>query len=365
MSDRHVIENIIAPFDIRLDGTRPFDVQVHDERMFKAVLSGGTMALGETYMAGWWDCEDLAETVSRLIAERSEIKPLSRGFTTLWLKSLLFNLQTGKRAYQVGTDHYDLGNNLYEAMLDPEMLYTSGVWDGADTLAASQELKIDRLCKQLDLKPGQRLLDVGCGWGGFMRHAARHYGVSCVGLTVSKEQAKLGREKSAGLPIEFVVEDYQLYEDDVGFDHAVSVEMIEAVGQKNFRTYFQKVHSLLKTGGCFAVQAIISPVVRPLPDPWIEKYIFPNGVLPSHPQIEVATRNLFDWQWIENIGPDYDPTLVAWWENFDQAYPALKANNPKYDERFYRMWRYYLLMCAGLYRARELHNWQILLSKRD
>jgi cyclopropane-fatty-acyl-phospholipid synthase len=258
--------------------------------------------------------------------------------------------------------HYDLGNDLYEAMLDDRMVYTCAIWDGVDTLEAAQKQKLEAMCQKLDLRPGQRVLDIGCGWGSFMKYAAERYGVECVGLSVSKEQIAYGRTACADLPIEFVFADYREYADEQGFDHIVSIEMLEAVGPKNFRTYFETVHGLLRPGGRFALQTIGEAQARPVPDPWLDRYIFPNGVIPSLAQIEPAVRELFLFEHLDNIGPDYDPTLMAWWERFAAAYPELQARNPRYDEGFFRLWKYYLQSCAAVFRARQMHDWQIVFS---
>jgi cyclopropane-fatty-acyl-phospholipid synthase len=288
-------------------------------------------------------------------------KVLSAGMVLVWLREKLLNRQRPSRAFAVGEVHYDLGNDLYTRMLDKRMVYTCGYWEDAQTLDAAQEAKLDLVCRKLDLKKGDRILDIGCGWGSFMKYAAEHYDVSCIGLTVSEGQTKLGREMCEGLPIEFVVNDYRHFYTNHQFDHVVSIEMFEAVGHKNYRTFMRKVASLLKDEGRFLLQTIGSTHPRPDADPWIERYIFPNGILPSRPLIERAIRGVFvahDWH---DIGHDYDRTLMEWWRNFQKNYNEL--DHSKYDDRFYRMWQYYLLMCAGGFRSGELLDWQIMLTK--
>ena len=362
MTAKEKIADILKKIDVEIGGSRPTDVKVHDERTYNRILGGGTLAIGESFMDGWWEVEDLAEVINRLHRTKVYEELVSFDALPLLIKGFFGNLQNRARSFMVGEGHYDLGNDLYMKMLDKRMVYTSGMWEGVNTLEEAQEQKLEMFCQKLGLKPGDRVLDIGCGWGSFMKYAVEKYQVTCVGLTVSVEQAKLGRKLCEGLPIKFVVQDYRNYKDEQKFDHIVSIEMIEAVGPKNFRTYFKKAHELLEPAGLFAIQAIGALDAKPVPSVWLDKYIFPNGVLPSLPQLEAASRKLFRFEHLENIGPDYDPTLMEWWRRFDEAYGELSRANPKYDERFYRMWKFYLQSCAGLFRAREGQDWQIVFS---
>ena len=365
MSAQSYYTGLLADAGVFINGPKPTDIQIHNERVFGRIASGGFLAIGESFMDGDWDVQDLAGCFTMLLNSgmMSKIDPK----TALWLalKSKIINLQSKERSFEVGEQHYDLGNDLYEKMLGQTMVYTSGMWEGVDNLDDAQIQKMEQLCQKMKLKPGQRILDIGCGWGSLMKYAAEHYGVSCVGLTVSVKQTEWAKASTKGLPIEYVIGDYRDYSDPEGFDHIVSVEMIEAVGPKNFRTYFEKIHEWLKPGGTFMLQSIISNDIRPKADPWIDKYIFPNGILPSLNQISDASRHLLIIEDIKNIGPDYDPTLMAWWNNFDAHYQELREKNEKYDERFYRMWKYYLQMCAALARSRMMQDYQILFSKKD
>lgn len=348
---------------ITINGPAPTDIQVYDDSVYDIFLSRNSLALGESYMDKKWDCEDLSGMWTKVLSNKIQIRKNILTDPKLFLGTFLSNLQSRKRAFEVGEQHYDLGNDLYESTLGKSMVYTSAIYDGVDSLDEAQEQKLKRICEQLDLQPGQRILDIGCGWGSFMKYATENYGVSCVGLSVSKNQTEFGREFCAGLPVEFVVKDYRDYDDEDKFDHIVSIEMIEAVGQKNMQTYFNKVHELLKPGGRFMLQAIISRKKTPMADPWIDKYIFPNGVLVSAHQLKKHTKGLFTHEDLKDIGLDYYSTLMAWWYNFDSKYETLKTNNPKYNERFYRMWRYYLQTCAALFLTQEIHDWQLLLRK--
>ncbi|MEJ0053876.1 MAG: cyclopropane fatty acyl phospholipid synthase [bacterium] len=361
-SSERAARKLLAKADIEIGGSRPWDIQVHDPRLYARVFRFGSLGLGEAYMDGWWDAPAPDQLIDKLISARLQ-ETVRFSFAELLdiAKGYLFNLQSPSRAPEVAEKHYDLGNDLYKAMLDPRLVYTSGYWSGtpaAGNLAEAQEAKLDLICRKIGLTAGDRVLDIGCGFAGFAKYAAEKYGAHVVGITVSREQLALGKEICEGLPVELRFEDYR----DVNepFDHIVSIEMIEAVGAKNFRTYMKVVERCLKPGGFFLLQAIGNNESVIAGDPWITKYIFPNGMLPSAAQLTQAFEGLLmieDWH---NFGPDYDKTLMAWFTNFDKAWPALRG---KYGDRFYRMWKYYLLMCAGLFRARQTHVWQIVLSK--
>lgn len=359
MNPKEKVQELLSLAGATINGPNPYDPQVYDERLYGRILAGGSLALGEAYMDGWWDTEDLAEFFNKIL--RAQLDKRVNPFSLLLhsLKARVMNRQSRSRATQVAKEHYDLGNDLYQAMLDKSTLsYTCAYCDGCDTLEAAQEQKLDLLCRKIDLKQGEHVLDIGCGFGGFAKYAAEKYGVRVTGISVSKQQIELARERTKGLPVEIRFEDYR---DTKGqFDHIVSIEMIEAVGHKNFRTFFKKAHELLKPGGFFGLQAIVGYESDVTTEPWIDKYIFPNGMLPSIKQIGHAIENLFvaeDWH---NFGADYDRTLTQWFNNFNSAWPELKE---KYNERFYRMWKYYLLCCAGSFRARNNQLFQVVLSK--
>jgi len=275
------------------------------------------------------------------------------------LQNHLVNRQMGQRAYEVGKRHYDIGNDIYQAMLDPTMSYSCGYWTRADNLIDAQLAKLELICRKLDLQPGERLLDIGCGWGGLAGHAARYYGVEVLGITISREQQQLAQERYADLPVEIALRDYR--EQQGRFDKIVSVGMFEHVGPKNYATYFDTVRRLLAEDGLFLLHTIGDYETVSYNDPWIDRYIFPNSILPSARCIATAIEpNLIIHDW-HNFGADYDPTLMAWWENFDAAWPELRN---RYDGRFYRMWKYYLHVCAGLFRSGQGQLWQIVLSHR-
>lgn len=353
-----IIADLLSKADIEISGDKPWDINIYSSKLGSRVLAQGNLGLGEAYIDGHWESPRLDQFFHKVISAGLEknVKPVRLAGQVL--KAKLINRQSLKRAWQVGAEHYDIGNDFYEAMLDKRMTYTCGFWANASNLDEAQEHKLDLICRKLDLKPGQRVLDIGCGWGSFMSYAAENYGVECVGLTISKEQAELGREKFQHLPIEFRLQDYRTFNEQ--FDHIVSIGMFEHVGPKNYRAYFDMAHRCLKDDGLFLLHTIGKNHRRGGVDPWIDKYIFPNGELPAISQISDAIEDLFVVEDLHSFGADYDKTLMAWHENFESAWPRFKD---EMGERFYRMWRYYLLSCAGAFRARDIQLWQWVLSK--
>jgi cyclopropane-fatty-acyl-phospholipid synthase len=349
---------ILGEAGIRINGSADWDIQIHDSLVLKETFSRGNLGLGESYMDGAWDVERLDEFFARLLRSRAteNIRPL--GLILYAASVRLFNRQTMRRARQVGETHYDLGNEFYADMLDPRMAYTCGYWKDARNLAEAQEAKLDLICRKMGLEPGMRVLDIGCGWGSFMRFAAKRYGVKCVGVTISAEQARWSRERFPDADLDFRLQDYRMLNER--FDRIVSIGMFEHVGHKNYRTYMEVAHRCLNDDGLFLLHTIGRNHRGGASDPWIDKYIFPNGELPSLGHIGDAIEGLFVAEDLHNFGADYDKTLMAWHENFERAWPKFEK---QLGQRFYRMWRYYLLSCAGAFRARDLQLWQWVLSK--
>jgi len=356
------IQKILDLIDVKINGTRDSDIIVHNPKFYQKVLSGGSLALGETYMAGWWDCKSLDKLFTKILI--SELDTKVKGLKNIiWpvIKAKVINLQTGSRSYKVGKQHYDIGNKLYENMLDKRLTYTCGYWKNAKNLDEAQEAKLDLICKKLKLKKGMRVLDIGCGWGSFAKYAAEKYKVSVVGVTISKEQAKLAKQLCKGLPVTIKLQDYRLINEK--FDRVLSIGMFEHVGYKNYKTYFKVVNKCLKEDGISLLHTIAGNESVQLTDPWISKYIFPNSMLPSAKQITTAMEGLFvleDWQ---NLNVNYDKTLLAWHNNFNKNWKIINKSNT-YDDRFYRMWNYYLLMSAGSFRSRKNQLYQIVFSKK-
>ena len=359
-SATQTIENLLIQAGVHINGNKPWDIQVHNPKLYSRVLAGGSLALGESYMDRWWDCKALDEFFTRIL--RIEINTKIRGISNLIvavLKAKIMNMQNRSKAYEIGENHYDIGNSLYKNMLDKRMVYSCGYWNNAKTLDQAQDAKLDLICKKVGLKPGMTVLDIGCGWGSFARYAAEKYKVNVVGVTVSKEQVVLAKELCKGLPVDIRLQDYRTLNQK--FDRIISIGMFEHVGHKNYRKYMKVVHRCLKDDGIFLLHTIAGNKSVAIIDPWINKYIFPNAVLPSAKQITKASEKLFvleDWH---NFGVDYDKTLMEWHNNFTKSWDKIKQD---YDDRFYRMWTYYLLCCAGSFRSRKNQLWQIVFSKK-
>ena len=353
------VQDLFASADIRFDGRRPWDIRVHDARFFRAVLAGGTLGFGESYMDGWWDCEALDEMCCRAIRARLEERvPVNLHTALAFASSFLLNLQTRRRARLVGRRHYDVGNDFFECMLDPSMQYSCAWFRDTNDLAQAQREKMDLICRKLGLEKGMSLLDIGCGWGGLARHASEHYGCRVVGITISEEQRRYGAELSRGLPVEIRLQDYREISEQ--FDRVVSVGMLEHVGPKNYRKYMRKVFETLRPGGVFVCQSIAANFSSLYPDPWVARYIFPNSMIPSAAQVSKASEKLLILEDVQNLGGDYEKTLKAWESNFRRSWHRFAS---RYGETFYRMWRFYLLGCAGAFRARGLQLFQFVFSK--
>ena len=344
--------------DVAVNGSRPWDIKVHDERLYPNVLAKRNLGLGEAYMAGWWDCERVDEFIHRVLHSGAADKV--RGGIKLLLGMLpafLCNQQSIKRARQVAERHYDLGNDLFGAFLDPYRQYSCAYFKDTDELDAAQVNKLRLICEKLELGPGQRLLDIGSGWGGLAKFAAEEYGCDVVGVNISKEQIAFSREFCKGLPVEIRDMDYR--ELDEPFDKIVSVGMFEHVGCRNHREFMRVAARCLKPGGSLLLHTIGSNTTGPGCDPWITRYIFPNGSLPSVRQVAKASEDVFVMEDMHNLGPHYDATLMCWLENFRNNWDDIRD---RYGETFRRMWEYYLQSCAGAFRARDIQLWQFVFT---
>lgn len=360
MSDRlqRRVQGLLAEAGVSLGGSAADDIRVHDARFYPRVLAQGSLGLGESYMDGWWETDSLDGFLARLIRARLDERVHGWGEIADALRARLLNLQAGRRSYEVGRRHYDLGNDLYRAMLGRRMVYSCGYWRQADDLDTAQEAKLDLVCRKLGLQPGMRVLDIGCGWGEALKYAAERHGISGVGVTISREQADYARQLCAGLPIEIRLQDYRALAEP--FDAIFSIGMFEHVGDKNYRTYFETVRRCLQPDGLFLLHTIGTNVSRHRTDPWIARYIFPNSMLPSAEQITRAYQGLFVMEDWHNFGTDYDRTLQAWRTNVEAAWEHL--DRQRYDERFRRMWRFYLAGSMATFRTRHAQLWQLVLS---
>lgn len=360
---RATIERLLAEADIRVNGERPWDMRIGDERVFGAIARRGLTGLGDAYMDGWWDCDAIDRLFERGL--RADLPRKLRWHPHVVLscwRDRLVNAQTRTRARRNIRSHYNLDPDVFEATLDPHMAYTCGYWRDAATLDEAQTAKLELICRKLGLRPGMSLLDIGCGWGGFVRYAAERHGVSCVGVTLSDVQADYARKCCEGLDVEIVLGDYRGL--DRTFDRITTIGMVEHVGQKNHRAFMAAAHRCLADDGLFLLHTFATrdsfPNRTHSEVDWVERHIFPGLVVPSMKQLGAAFEGRFVTEDVENFGADYDPTLMAWHDNFERSWPELAA---RYDERFHRMWRYYLLICAAAFRVRAYQVWQFVFSK--
>lgn len=362
MNYQKIVHNLLEGTGITINGEKPEDVKVKDDRFFKKVVQNGSLALGESYMKGWWECEALDVFFEKILKARLDKKVRNNFYTSLgYIKSRLFNQQNKAKSVAAIDQHYNIGNDLYKAMLDRHMMYSCGYWENTNDLSLAQLNKLELICQKLHLKPGQQVLEIGCGWGGFAAYAAQNYDVEVVGVTISTEQEKWAKKWCAGLNVDIRLQDYRELNEQ--FDRIVSIGMFEHVGYKNYPTYMDVVNRNLKEDGISLLHTIGSSERSIMNDPWIHKYIFKNSLIPSMSQIASALESqnfvMQDWH---NFGRYYDYTLMAWRNNFLKAWHTLKR---KYDETFFRMWFYYLSCCAASFRVGNNSLWQIVFTKQS
>ncbi len=357
---KRIIHELLSNAGITVNGPNPWDIRINDERFYNRLLQDKSLALGETYMRGWWDSPGIDEFICRVLSSDAEAKV--RGglkYALLLFPAWIFNLQSRSRARIIAERHYDIGNDLFMSFLDPYNQYSCGYFNGTDDLDRAQLNKLDLICRKLGLREGDHVLDIGCGWGGFARYASEKYGCRVTGLNVSGEQNRYAEDFCRGLPVRIEEGDYRKIRGS--YDKIVSVGMFEHVGEKNYREFMGVVHRCLRKDGAFLLHTIGGNESKCGCDPWINRYIFPNGMLPSVAQIGKAAEGLFvveDWH---NLAPHYDRTLMAWNLRFQESWPKLKK---RYGDVFKRMWEYYLLSCAGAFRARAIQLWQVVMTKQ-
>ena len=361
LSPRHTIENLFALADVHFDGARERDIQVHNERLFRRILTDGSLGFGEAYMDGDWDCASLDQLFDRVISARlSDRLGMTLPLAMLMLATRISNRQSVARAWKVAEVHYDLPTDIHEVTYDKRLTGSCAYWKDADTLDQAQENKLDLICRKIGLKAGHDVFDIGCGWGSFLGFAAEKYGARCTGVTVSKEQVAYVKRRYGSLPVEPLLMDYRTYRGPQ-VDRLVSVGMFEHVGSRNYRAYFECARRLLKDDGFFLLHTIWENERHPVIDAWQDKYIFPNGDLPSLGEITSAVEGLFVVEDVHNFGPDYDKTLMAWNANFQAQRATMAA---RHGDRFCRMWEYYLLQNAAAFRCRHISVGQLILTPR-
>ncbi len=364
------LERIFARAGIRLfrhlssANARPADVIIHDPRFYRRVLFGGNLALGNSYIEGWWDAQRVDMTLHKLLRSGVFMKWYVRGHNQFvnWLRSRVLNLQTINRSRRVVERHFDIGNELYEGMLDRNMQYSCGYWKGAQTLDESQINKMKLISDKLGLQQGMCVAELGGGFGGLSKFMAER-GCSVSLWNISHEQVNFAREFCAGLPVTIYEDDYR---NAYGtYDRVVAIGLCEHVGHKNYRRpFFETVHRILKEDGLFLMQTIGATHRGFETEAWLNANIFPNSALPTMTRLARAFEPLFvleDWH---NLHLDYVQTLRAWRSNFHESWTELTEAFPeKYDVRFKRMWDYYLNFAIGLFTSRAINISQFVFSK--
>ena len=362
-----VISELLAGAAVRINGDAPWDIQVYDEKVYRLILTQGSLGLGRAYMEGLWDSDQLDETFHRLLAADIDTKMVGWARVRLLgevLRQRLFNLQSPQRAFQVAEQHYDIGNDVFESMLDSRMIYSCAYWEHASSLEQAQQHKLDMICRKLQLQPGERLLEIGCGWGGLAGHLADR-GAEVDAISLSDAQLAWARRHHMGP--RFLKQDYR---DTAGsYDGIVSVEMVEALGREYWPTFMDCVARNLKPGGRAAIQFI--SIRDDLFDAYaasadfIQAYIFPGGLLIRTSEFRrLAEARGLAWQDQVDFGPDYAETLKTWRVNFNNAVVE-GCLPPGFDARFVELWRFYLLYCEGGFRGGGIDVHQVTLVKRD
>ena len=349
-------------------------VRVHDPRFYTDIAFGGSIGAGEAYMAGYWSCDDLTAVMRVMIGNMGVVDGMERGLARLGAplrKALHWAARNSRRGSQRNiAAHYDLGNDFFRTFLDPTMMYSSALFDRPGmTLEEASIAKLDRICRRLELKPGDHLLEIGTGWGGMALHAAARYGCRVTTTTISQQQYDLARERidAAGLAdrITLLKEDYR---DLSGrYDKLVSIEMIEAVGHQFYDTYFRKCGELLKDDGMMLLQAITIAdqryeSARRSVD-FIQRHIFPGSCIPSVTVIADAVARVTDMRLVDllDIGAHYATTLRCWRENLFANIDRVRALG--YPEEFIRMWAFYFCYCEGGFIERVIGDAQMLFIK--
>lgn len=359
---KNTLQKILSNADITIDGNNPWDIQVHNNNLYKRVLTGGSLALGESYMDEWWSCEALDVFFYKILKASLDSKLIPLSCKLSILKSKILNMQSRSKSMEVIEEQYQIGNDLFMSFLDPYNQYTCGYFQDTDDLNTAQEKKLDLICRKLMLTPDDKVLDIGCGWGGFAQFAAEKYQCHVTGITLSENQLEHAQKKSKNLPVTIKKQDYRDLVGEQKYDKILVCGMIEHVGYKNYANLMRIVHKNLKNDGLFLLHTIGRNTSVSRIDPWTNKYIFKNAMIPSSKQLAEASERLFvleDWH---NFGRDYDKTLMAWQQNFTKNWDKMKT---RYSERFFRMWNYYLLSCAGTFRSNETQLWQIVFSKKE
>lgn len=342
---------------IECNGPNPWDPQIHDDRFYRKVILHGSLGLGDSYLDGWWTCDDVGELIRRLLVSGiPDFMPRLDAFR-MRVRSHLYDGQDRVHSKQVAEEHYNEDPQFFMGVLGRTNSYTCGRWQGVSTLDDAQEQKMDLLCRKAELLPGKTVLDIGCGWGGFLAHATSKYGVQGIGISISEPQLEYARSKYHNLPIDFRMQDYRDFDGKV--DSIVSICMIEHVGPRHYREYFEMARKAIADTGVFALQCIVSHKEKTVSDPWLDKHIFPNGNLVTLSALRSSIRDLFHIVDEEYFGADYVKTLTAWYQNLVRGKSAIES---KYGTKHFRKYEYYFQSCIGAFKSGRITVGQIVLS---
>lgn len=354
------VARIFSIADVAINGTRRWDIRVSDDRFFPSVLFQGSLGLGESYLRGWWTCEDLEELFYRLIT--GGLERISRALPVHMIGRLadrFVNQQTRDKSLRVAERHYNLGNDLFLSFLGAYKNYSCGLYESTQTLDEAQVAKMEKICHELDLRPGDRLLDVGGGWGEFARFAATRHGCHVTSINIADEQIAYATEYCGDAPVEIRKCDYR--EISGRYNKIAVIAMLTHVGYKNYRLFMEVMSRCLEPNGLILIETVGGHVSQTNCEPWTDKYIFPGGMIPSLEQLDRSVEGLFHRTRISEFGLSYVRTLRSWHQNLLAAWPTLRH---RYDDSTRLMFEYFFLSCAGAFRARDLVYWHVLLSKR-
>lgn len=355
---RCTLSMLLRQAGIEPNGSSPWDPQIKDDRFYRTVLLKGSVGLGDSYINGWWECADISEFILRIIQSGIHLRVPRLDVLLRKLRFALLDAQDRVRSKRVAEVHYDEDPRIFEIMLGNTNSYTCGRWHGVSTLDAAQEQKMDLLCRKAGLSEGKIVLDIGSGWGGFLAHAAKRCGVRGIGLTISRTQFEYAQKRYSNLPVEFRLEDYRDFNGTV--DAVVSICVIEHVGPQHYREYFEKARaSLAREDGFFVVQCIFACDRRATMDPWTEKHIFPNGILPTLDRINESTQGVFHLVDQEFFREDYVKTFYAWRENLICHRNEIVE---KYGMRYYRKYEYYLSLYVAGFSSGRINVGQFVFS---
>lgn len=350
---------LLARAGVAVGGGRPWDIRVSNREFYRRALTGGSLAVGESYADGWWEADRLDEVFHRIfkagLHARFTPDPWNRWRT---MAGRFLDFRTRVRCRKAAGVRDGLGNDLFQAMLGKRMSCTCAYWKDARSLDDAEDAKLELVCRKLELKPGMSVLDLGCGWGAFARYAAERHGVSVTGVNIAAEQVALGRELCKGLPVALRVQDYR----DVRgrFDRVVSLGLMEQIGPRGCRAYMAAAAQCLKADGIALIHTIGRNVPASGGDPWFDGGVLPGGETPTLSRLAGAMEGHFVVEDVHNIGPHYDPTLLAWHDSLARRWPELRG---KYGDRLYRTLKFSLLSAAGSFRARRSQLFQIVMTR--